>query len=134
MSCVLTELKSQGGCDSLQTLFFHKQDGPAAVTFGSLELLTDFPVRVWSDNGTITNDMLNVGTYLNGGGMLVPTMMTEGVEFAQGAAIVVGTIAKTSPNPAVKGGWAVKRRAIDGDEVNETIVLKKGVGLQVMVR
>ena len=110
------------------------EDGPAAVTFGSLELLTDFPVRVWSDNGTITNDMLNVGTYLNGGGMLVPTMMTEGVEFAQGAAIVVGTIAKTSPNPAVKGGWAVKRRAIDGDEVNETIVLKKGVGLQVMVR
>ena len=108
---------------------------PVAVSFGALDLQADFPIMVWApEGGPMTNDVLNVGTYLNNGGELVPTMTTEGVEFAQGATIVVGTIAKTSPNPAVKNGWAAKRRAIDGDEANETLVIKKGVGFVVIVR
>lgn len=110
------------------------EDGPATVTFGSLELQADFPVRMWSVNGTITNDTLNVGVYVNNGGKLVPTMMTDGEDFASGDMITIGTIAKSSPNPAVKVGWCVKRLAIDGDDGNEILVMKKGVGLQLILR
>ena len=110
-------------------------DGSAAATtaFGTLNLAENFPVRVWS-GATPTNDMLNVGAYLNNGGRLVPRMMTGGVEFEPGDAITVGTIAKTSPDPDVDKGWSVKRLPIDGDDANETLVLKKGLGFYMIVK
>ena len=83
---------------------------------------------------TLTNDTLNVGAYANNGGKLAPTMMTDDVDFTIGEMITIGKIAKSSPNPAVKTGWCVKRLAIDGDDENEILVAKKGVGFQLIVR
>lgn len=110
-------------------------DGAATATFGTLDLAADFNIRVWTENGVIvTNDMVNVGEYQSHGGRLSMEPMTEGLEFAAGDKIVVGKIAKASPNPAVKAGWCVKRLPIDGDDANELLVAKKGIGLQVILR
>ena len=112
-------------------------DGTAAATatFGTLDLASEFSIRVWKENGDIvTNDMVNVGRYENNGGKLVPTMMTDDVDFTIGEMITIGKIAKSSPNPAVKTGWCVKRLTIDGDNENEILVAKKGVGLQIIMR
>ena len=107
----------------------------ATVTFGALDLATDFNIRVWAENGVVvTNDMVNVGQYQSHGGRLSIEPMSEGLEFVAGDKIVVGTIAKNSPNPAVRAGWCVKRLAIDGDDENEILVMKKGVGLQLILR
>ena len=110
-------------------------DGAATATFGTLDLAADFNIRVWIENGVVvTNDMVNVGEYQSHGGRLSIEPMTEGLEFAAGDKIVVGKIAKASPNPAVKAGWCVKRLAIDGDDANEILVAKKGIGLQVILK
>jgi hypothetical protein len=112
-------------------------DGAAAATatFGTLDLASEFSIRVWKENGNIvTNDMVNVGRYENNGGKLVPTMMTDDVDFTIGEMITIGKIAKTSPNPALKVGWSAKRFAIDGDNENEILVAKKGVGLQIILK
>ena len=110
-------------------------DGAATATFGTLDLAADFNIRVWTENGVvITNDMVNVGEYRSNGGRLSIEPMTEELEFAAGDKIVVGKIAKASPNPAVKAGWCVKRLPIDGDDANELLVAKKGIGLQVILR
>ena len=112
-------------------------DGAAAanVDFGTLDLAANFPVRVWKNGDAIaTNDMINVGAYVNHGGKLVPTMMTDGVEFASGEMITIGMIEKKSPDPAVKTGWAIKRLAIDGDNEHEMLGIKMGVGTQVILR
>ena len=107
----------------------------ATATFGTLDLAADFNVRVWAENGVVvTNDMVNVGQYRSSGGRLSIELMSEGLEFVAGDKIVVGTIAKSSPNPAVRVGWCVKRLAIDGDDENEILVMKKGVGLQLILR
>ena len=107
---------------------------PATVTFGALDLQADFPVRVWKENDVVaTNDMLNVGTYLNNGGRLVPTIVGEG-EFAIGDLFCVGTIGKSGALPRLPAGWLAKRTAIDGDEVHDLLTLKRGIGLQIIVR
>ena len=107
----------------------------ATATFGTLDLAADFNIRVWAENGVVvTNDMVNVGQYRSSGGRLSIELMSEGLEFVAGDKIVVGTIAKSSPNPAVRVGWCVKRLAIDGDDENEILVMKKGVGLQLILR
>jgi hypothetical protein len=64
-------------------------------------------------------------------GTLTPSLFSS---IVAGDKIVVGKIAKASPNPAVKAGWCVKRLAIDGDDANEILVAKKGIGLQVILR
>ncbi len=110
-------------------------DGAATATFGTLDLAADFNIRVWTENGVVvTNDMVNVGEYQSHGGRLSMEPMTEGLEFAAGDKIVVGKIAKASPDPAVKAGWCVKRLPIDGDDANELLVAKKGIGLQLILR
>ena len=107
---------------------------PATVTFGALDLRADFPLRVWKENGVVsTNDMLNVGTYLNNGGKLVPTIVGEG-EFVVDDSFCVGTIGRGGTLPRLPAGWYAKRTAIDGDEVHDLLTLKRGVGLQVIVR
>nr|MCR5838079.1 hypothetical protein [Kiritimatiellia bacterium] len=107
----------------------------ATATFGTLDLAADFNIRVWAENVVVvTNDMVNVGQYRSSGGRLSIELMSEGLEFVAGDKIVVGTIAKSSPNPAVRVGWCVKRLAIDGDDENEILVMKKGVGLQLILR
>ena len=82
----------------------------------------------------MTNDTLNVGTYLNNGGRLVLELATDGVEFSIGDSVVVGKIAKDGALPRVPAGWVAKKQAIDGDDANDDLILKRGTGLQVLVR
>ena len=108
---------------------------PVAVTFGALDLQADFPVRVWrGEDGELTNDTLNVGTYLKSGGKLVPTMMTEGGEFVSNDKIVVGKVSKDAVLPEVSSGWRVILKAIEGDSENCLLTIKRGSGLMVIVR
>ena len=112
-------------------------DGAAATaTFGELDLAGNFPVRVWKTGGeSMTNDTLNVGRYVNSSGKLVPTMMTDGADFTSGDTIIIGMINKEgSPDPAVKGGWAIKRIPIDGDDDHVMLGIKKGIGLRIILR
>lgn len=107
---------------------------PASVTFGSLDLAADFPIRVWKSEGAYSADAVNVGSFIDHGGKLTPVMMSEGEEFAKGDSFVVGKIAKGATLPAVATGWAIKARPIDGDDANDEIVLKSGVGFQIIIR
>ena len=110
-------------------------NSPVAVSFGALDLQADFPVKVWKPDGEpMTNDTLNVGTYLNNGGALVPELATDGAEFSIGDSFVVGKIAKDGALPRVPAGWIAKKQAIDGDDANDNLILKRGIGLQVLVR
>ena len=112
-----------------------ENDNPASVTFGALDLQADFPVRVWrGEDGELTNDTLNVGTYLKSGGKLVPTMMTEGGEFLSNDKIVVGKVSKNAVLPEVSSGWRVILKAIEGDGENCLLTMKCGSGLVVIVR
>ncbi len=108
---------------------------PVAVTFGALDLQADFPVRVWrGEDGALTNDTLNVGTYLKSGGKLVPTMMTEGGEFVSNDKIVVGRIAKDAVLPDVPKNWVAITKNIDDDNENDLLILKQRKGFMIRVR
>ena len=111
-------------------------DGAAAATatFGSLDLAADFPIRVWKSEGVYSADAINVGSFINNGGKISPVMVSEGEDFAKGDSFVIGKVAKGATLPAVATGWAVKARLIDGDDAYDEIVLKSGVGLQIIVR
>ena len=111
-------------------------DGAAAATatFGSLDLAADFPIRVWKSEGVYSADAINVGSFINNGGKISPVMMSEGEDFARGDSFVIGKVAKGAELPAVATGWAVKARPIDGDDANDEIVLKSGVGFQIIIR
>lgn len=112
-----------------------ENDNPASVTFGALDLQADFPVRVWrGEDGALTNDTLNVGTYLNNGGKLVPTLMTEGGEFASNDKIVVGRIAKDAVLPDVPKNWVAITKNIDDDNENDLLILKRRKGFMIRVR
>ncbi len=110
----------------------------AAVDFGSLDLTAGktFPVRVWAHTSPTANDTINVGTYVNDGGELVPVLMDGAAEekFAGGTRVVVGKIAKTSPLPKVPATWRAIREPIEGDDANDQLTLKPMVGLTILLR
>ena len=113
-------------------------DGAAAanVDFGMLNLVGNFPIRVWTDSeGSIeTNDMLKVGTYVNNGGRLAPISAADGEAFTAAGRIVVGKIGKDSPLPTAARGWSVRTSEILGDDANLLLTLKPSSGLQVILR
>lgn len=113
-------------------------DGTAAanVDFGMLDLVGNFPIRVWTDSeGSIeTNDMLKVGTYVNNGGRLAPISAADGEAFTAAGRIVVGKIGKDSPLPTAARGWSVRTSEILGDDANLLLTLKHSSGLQVILR
>ncbi|MBO7166318.1 MAG: hypothetical protein J6V88_02205, partial [Kiritimatiellae bacterium] len=112
-----------------------ENDNPASVAFGALDLQADFQVRVWrGEDGALTNDTLNVGTFINNGGKLVPTMMTEGEEFVLGDKVVVGKIAKSAVLPELSKGWRIVLKAIDGDDEYNLLTINRGAGLKVILR
>ena len=66
-----------------------------------------------------------------------PATVTFGaldLEFSIGDSVVVGKIAKVGTLPRVPAGWVAKRVAIEGDDANDDLILKRGIGLQVLVR
>jgi hypothetical protein len=110
-------------------------DIPVAVTFGALDLQADFPVRVWrGEDGTLTNDTLNVGTYLNNGGKIVPTMMTEDGKFTHGDKLTLGRIAKGAALPRFARGWAVRAEAIDDNAAEDLLTCCFDTGMMIIIR
>lgn len=108
---------------------------PVSVSFGALDLQTDFPIKVWKENGRVVgNDTLDVGEYLNSGGRLVPEDADTGAELETGDSFTVGKIAKSSDFPRLPAGWIPVRVAIDGDADFDSLVIKKGRGFQIIVR
>ena len=107
----------------------------ASVDFGRLDLSADFPVRVWRGaDGTLVNDTLNVGAYLNNGGRIAPVMMTEGDSFAFGDKIVLGKVRKGAPLPHVAWGWTATAEEIEGDGDHVQLILARGRGFMIIVR
>jgi hypothetical protein len=111
-------------------------DGAAAstVTFGTLDLAADFTVRVWKENGTLVNDTVNVGQYVNHGGRLVPQLLTDGASFAPGDRITLGSIGADSPLPAVSRGWHCKLSDNGLDNDTKTLILSYSRGLQILLQ
>ena len=113
----------------------YTHNGPVSVSFGALDLQSDFPIKVWKENGRVVgNDTLDVGEYLNNGGRLVPENAEIGAEFEIGDSIVVGKIAKGSESPRLPAGWIPIRESIEGDGDFDRLVIKKGRGFQLIVR
>ena len=104
-------------------------DAAAASTnaFGTLDLVENFPVRVWTDeNGyVVSHDGLNVDTYVKHGGKL-ELVVIGGQPLAEGFSL--GTIGAESPLPDVKGSWTAKRGQ-DG-----TLLIKPWRGMQIFVQ
>ena len=113
-------------------------DGAAAATvsFGALDLTTNFPIRAWRANSgrNLPSDTINVGQYVNGGGKLVPTMMTDGDVFTAGDKITLGSISSSSPLPAVERGWRCKLVDNGLDNDTKTLILSYSRGLQIMLQ
>ena len=104
------------------------------VSFGTLDLASDFEFRVWKTGGAVTAcDTLNVGSYTGNGGVLLPVLQ-DGAEFAPRDRIVVGKIAKSGTLPNLPAHWSAKREPIDGDDDNDMLVLTFSRGLQVILR
>lgn len=112
----------------------------ASVSFGTLQLDGDFPVRAWrsvdAETGrtTYSCDTLAVGAY-TGTGALAPVLMNgdEGAGyFPFGATLDLGTIGAGSELPRLAKNW--RAIVVDGEGDARNIKLKFGVGFSVMVR
>ena len=111
----------------------------ASVSFGTLRLDADFPVRVWRsvDTETVRTtyscDTLAVGAY-TGTGALAPVLMNGDDDecFPFGATLDLGTIGADSAIPRLAKHW--RAIVVDGEGDARNIKLKFGVGFSVMVR
>ncbi|MBQ1344966.1 MAG: hypothetical protein IIY62_01255 [Kiritimatiellae bacterium] len=111
----------------------------ASVSFGTLQLDGDFPVRAWrrvdAETGrkTYVCDALAVGAY-TGTGALTPVLMNGDDDecFPFGATLSLGTIGADSAIPRLAKHW----RAVvqDGEGGVRGIALRFGLGFSVMVR
>ena len=111
----------------------------ASVSFGTLQLDGDFPVRAWrrvdAETGrkTYVCDALAVGAY-TGTGALTPVLMNGDDDecFPFGATLSLGTIGADSAIPRLAKHW----RAVvqDGEGGVCGIALRFGLGFSVMVR
>ena len=111
----------------------------ASVSFGTLQLDGDFPVRAWrsvdAETGrtTYSCDTLAVGAY-TGTGALAPVLMNGDDDecFPFGATLDLGTIGADSAIPRLAKHW--RAIVVDGEGDARNIKLKFGVGFSVMVR
>ena len=111
----------------------------ASVSFGTLRLDADVPVRVWRSVDTETGrttyscDTLAVGAY-TGTGALAPVLMNGDDDecFPFGATLDLGTIGADSAIPRLAKHW--RAIVVDGEGDARNIKLKFGVGFSVMVR
>lgn len=111
-------------------------DAAAACTnsFGTLELATNFPVRVWKSNGRITaNDALVVGRYA-GSAKLSLELIGAGEEFGPGDTFVLGKIGADAKNtiPSLGANW----KFTFGEAVDSycTVTLRFSQSFQIILR
>lgn len=108
---------------------------PSRHSFGALDLRADYPIKVWKTDGAVTtNDVLNIGNYINNGGKLVPALVEESGEFGATDAFVLGRIAKNATLPEVAFGWEALTRVIPGDDANDELIIKRRRGFILLMR
>ncbi|MBR1870393.1 MAG: hypothetical protein IJ802_01015, partial [Kiritimatiellae bacterium] len=119
-------------------------DTPASVVFGTLELVDDFPVKVWRDeSGNLVCDQVTADSF-TGSGRIVPEAQWEvedGDEpFEVGTKLYIGKIKKGSALPKVARRWAATREPIvdeNGEDVGgdyDNLVLVASQGLVIFIR
>ena len=94
---------------------------PATVTFKTLDLQGNFPIRIWKDSGIFTNDMVNLTAALTGSGIIEP-VLENGLKLAGGETFVLGTcpasgIDVSNSKAHVKRNWHLLSEAADGGKV-----------------
>ena len=94
---------------------------PATVSFNTLRLQGNFPVRIWRNGGVFTNDVVNLTTSLTGDGAIVP-VLENGLKLAGGETFVLGTcpaagIDVSNPKTHVKRNWLLLSESADGGKV-----------------
>ena len=67
---------------------------PATVTFATLNLAGEFPVRIMDNGGIHTNDVVNISTALTGAGTIKP-IVQPGLRLSGGETFVMGTCPAT---------------------------------------
>ena len=110
---------------------------PATVSFATLDLAGDFPIRIWNDNGTFTNDMVNITTALTGAGAIEP-VLEGGLKLAGGETFTLGVcpaagISTANPREHVKRNWKLLSESAAGGNVR--LLLKyQPIGTVLSVR
>ena len=94
---------------------------PATVTFNTLNLADGFPIRIWRNGGTFTNDMVNLTTSLTGDGAINPVLEND-LKLSGGEIFLLGTcpasgIDVSNPKAHVKRNWLLLSEAVDGGKV-----------------
>ena len=80
-------------------------EAPASVSFGSLRIDANFPVRLWKSAGELTNDVINIAGGVSGGCGLAPVFM-DGYEPEVGDTFTLGTYPAEAALPRSAGGHA----------------------------
>lgn len=98
---------------------------PATVAFGEVQLDSDFPVRVWKDGVSTTNDVVNVAGAFAGDGRLVGVPMADYVP-QNGDAFTIGAYPASAVLPKGRSKWDVDATPIAGTDM-VLLELKYGV-------
>ncbi|MBP5543187.1 MAG: hypothetical protein ILM98_03865 [Kiritimatiellae bacterium] len=104
-----------------------------SVTFGSLDLAENFPIRVWNNAGTLANDKINVDAYVANGGKLTPVLVNGDV-WPSGTSFEVGKIAKGAELPPLAKNWVASVKSIDNDDDYDMLCLRYFKGTQIILR
>ena len=94
---------------------------PATVSFKTLNLVGDFPIRIWKNGDVFTNDVVNLTASLTGGGAIEP-VLENGLKLMGGETFVLGTcpvsgIDTSDPKTHVKRNWRLLSEDVDGGNV-----------------
>ncbi len=84
---------------------------PATVTFKTLDLQGDFPIRIWKNGDALANDKVNITATLIGNGIIVPVLQ-NGVRLKGGETFELGTcpaggVDVSEPTAHVKRNWVL---------------------------
>ena len=104
-----------------------------SVTFGSLDLTENFPIRVWNNAGTLANDKINVDAYVANGGKLTPVLVNGDV-WPTRTSFEVGKIAKGAELPPLAKNWVASVKSIDNDDDYDMLCLRYFKGTQILLR
>ena len=110
---------------------------PATVTFNTLNLAGDFPVRIYKSGNTLTNDVVNLTTSLTGVGKIAPTLV-GGARFGGGETFVLGTcpasgIDTSDPCAHTVRNWALRSEDA-GDGKVRLLLRYDPIGLMLIVK
>ena len=121
------------GCVKLFAADAQGVEVPATVSFGSIRLDGDFPVRVWKDGDSSTNDVVNLAGAFAGDGRVVGVPMA-GYEPQFGDAFAIGLYPADAALPQGRGRWTVESEPADDPSVVRLILKYWQKGAMLIVR